>query len=212
MLIRLDEKATDTYDSQLDALKLMNTNFGVPNLYAILTGNVKASISAMPPLPESSIQIPLGLKANRDGTVVFRLKDLGGVFNGSTISLSDNITGIDQSLINGGYYSVLLPQGEYMNRFFLNVSSIPTGSEETQTEEQPFKIWYSDGHLKVEIYGGGSMKRDFLVTSLSGSRTMSFSVYEPGYHEFEAPGMNGMYIVTFVTKTQRVSQKIIITR
>ena len=64
MVIYFDEKAGKGFDSNLDALKLMNTDYTVPNLYALGTDGSKLSIDALPELRQDTIcSIPLGHKA-----------------------------------------------------------------------------------------------------------------------------------------------------
>ena len=76
MVIYFDEKAQTGFDTYLDALKLMNTDYNVPNLYASGTDGTKLSIDALPESQDSLRSIPLGLKTNIDGNIVFRIIDL----------------------------------------------------------------------------------------------------------------------------------------
>ena len=55
MVIYFDEKAQTGFDSYLDALKLMNTDYYVPNLYAFGADGTKLSIDALPENQDTSL-------------------------------------------------------------------------------------------------------------------------------------------------------------
>ena len=126
-VIYFDEKATPDFDSQLDALKLLNTDWAVSNLYTVNPDGTKLSISALPPVSDNLLQIPLGLKLNREGSIIFRIRDIDESLTGIRIYITDITAGIDQDLLPDKKYRVSLGTGEYDNRFFLNFSDIETG-------------------------------------------------------------------------------------
>ena len=69
MLVYIDDKATAEFDSDYDALKLFNTDLNVPNIFSVSPEDYRLSINGLPPLTDSYLRIPLGLKANTAGTV-----------------------------------------------------------------------------------------------------------------------------------------------
>ena len=56
LVIYFDEKATDNFDGQLDALKLMNTDYMVANFYTVGPDGKKLSISALPVITDTPVQ------------------------------------------------------------------------------------------------------------------------------------------------------------
>jgi hypothetical protein len=78
VVIYFDEKATDKFDGQLDALKLMNTDYMVANFYTVGSDGKKLSISALPVITDTLFRIPLGLSTNLDSKVLFRISTLEG--------------------------------------------------------------------------------------------------------------------------------------
>ena len=73
-VIYFDSSATQLFDKDLDALKLMNTDTLVPNLYSMTPDTKKLSINAVPfPSNEHRI-IPLGLRNSKRWMDNFRRK------------------------------------------------------------------------------------------------------------------------------------------
>ena len=210
-VIYFDENATEEFDSHLDGLKLMNTDLKVPNLYSINSTGTKLSVGARPIMKDDSCTIPLGLKLNRDGewTVIFRITDIDPSFSGMKIYISDTVAGVEQDLLGDKDYRITLAKGEYLNRFFLNMSSgttdindgVPSGSE-------MFSIYSSHGILKAEIKELIGNDGRLIVSNLTGQVLFIEEVSYTGYLEFNPGLKDGIYIVTYNTGTKRSSKKI----
>jgi hypothetical protein len=210
VVIYFDEKATAGFDSDLDALKLMNTDFMVPNLYAIGSDGSKLSISALPPLTDSLNAVPLGLKLNKDGDIIFRIKDIDETLAGLRIYLSDITAGVEQDLLPDKEYVVNLGTGEYTNRFFLNFSNITTAVDENTLQKDIFSVYSTKGMLKAEINYIEGQEGTLKIYNLLGQVIFNVSLYERGYHEFYPGIKNGIYIVNYSTGSKMSSKKIII--
>ena len=187
VVIYFDEKALNAFDGQLDALKLMNTDLKVPNLYAMSSDGKKLSISALPFSSDTLCEVPLGLKTNKTGTVIFRIRDIEGTFSEMGISLSDKVTGIDQDLLPDNEYSIYLDAGEYQNRFFLNLSNVSTGISGATTDNNLFNIYSSHGILKADIFSLPGENGILRLFNLTGQLIFIRNIYAPGYYEFN-PG------------------------
>ena len=210
VVIYFDEKATNEFDGQLDALKLMNTDFMVPNLYAIGSDGAKFSISALPIISDTLLRVPLGLNLNRDGNVIFKISTLEGNLGDMEIYFSDIVTGIKQNLLNDEQYEVNLDYGQYENRFFLDFRNILTGIPEYPIKDDLFKIYCSHGILKLEINTLAGADGTLMITNLTGQVLAVKNYFEPGYYELNPGLINGIYIVSFSSGKKRSSQKIFI--
>lgn len=210
VVIYFDEKATDLFDGQLDALKLMNTDFMVPNLYAVGSDGAKFSISALPIISDTLLRVPLGLKLNRDGNVIFKISTLEGDLTEMEIYFSDIETGMKQSLLHNDQYEVSLDYGQYENRFFLNFRNIWTGIPEYPLTDDLFNIYCSHGILKLEIITLPGADGTLMITNLTGQILVVKNYYEPGYYELNPGLKNGIYLVSFFSGQKRSSQKIFI--
>jgi hypothetical protein len=210
LVIYFDEKATDKFDGQLDALKLMNTDFMVPNLYAIGPDGVKLSISALPVFSDTLYKVPLGLKINIDGRIIFKIHDLEGNLADMEISISDIAAKTEQDLLSGKDYRLDLTTGQYENRFFLNFRNMGTGVTDYTAGNDLFSVYSSHGILKLKISSLPAAEGTLIITNLTGQVTLIKKYYEPGYYELNPGLKNGVYIVSFLSGTKRCSKKIFI--
>jgi hypothetical protein len=209
VVIYFDEQVAADFDNQLDALKLLNTDLSVANLYIVNPDGAQLSIKALQPVTDY-IQVPLGLKLNRDGIIAFRIRDIDESLTRSRIYLTDIATGIDQDLLPAGEYRVSLASGEYDNRFFLNFSNITTGVGETKTDNDLFSIYSSLGNLKAEINILEGERGNLKIYNLFGQIIYIVNIHEKGYHEF-SPGLKeGIYFIRYSTGLRMSSKKIFI--
>jgi hypothetical protein len=122
-VIYFDSSATQLFDKNLDALKLMNTDMLVPNFYTLTPDSQRLSISAIP-FPVDSIRwIPLGIKTAKDGWITFKASDMKLMPSDRYIYLIDSAAGINQDLKINPQYRIFLKAGEYEKRFSLAFSS-----------------------------------------------------------------------------------------
>ena len=209
-VVYFDNKATGEFDGQLDALKLLNTDIQVPNLYFITPSAVNLSIYALSPLLDNLYQIPLGLKINRQGSVIFKIRDIDSTFYKMKIYLTDLVAGTSQDILPGKEYKLYLPIGEYNTRFILNFSNMITDVPENIPSPDLFSIYYSQSvfHTKInKLQGtGGSLS----ICNLSGQTLYVMKVYDEGDHELYVALKDGVYLAVFVSGTTRLTKKIMI--
>lgn len=210
-VLYFSDNAAYEFDNGMDALKLLNTNLNVPNIYFPVPGDKKLSVNALPLSEFTSISIPVGLKVNRDGSIVFMLKDTGDEYTGVDISLSDLISGSDYDLRKGNSEPLLLTAGEYNNRFLLNLVSMTTGTGVNSQDGDIFNIYSSGGILKADInYHHVNGKGIIEIYSTTGQKVWLSEIYNAGYYEFN-PGLSaGLYIVSFKSGTIRSTKKLFI--
>lgn len=210
VVIYFDEKATDKFDGQLDALKLMNTDYMVPNLYTVGSDGVKLSISALPVISDTLYKVPLGLKINRDGRIIFKISSLEGNLADMEIYISDIVAKIDQDLLSDKDYRLDLKTGQYESRFFLNFGNIGTGIPDFTAGDDLFSVYCSHGILKLKINTLPAAEGTLLISNLTGQMPLIKKYYEPGYYELNPGLKNGVYIVSFLSGTKRCSKKVFI--
>jgi len=210
VVIYFAEKATDKFDGQLDALKLMNTDLMVTNLYTIGTDGVKLSISSLPVISDTLYKVPLGLRIYRDGDVIFKIGSMEGDLADMKIFISDIVANLNQELLPDKNYKVNLKEGQFDNRFFLNFRNIGTGITDYTTGDELFNIFCSHGILKLEINSLPGTDGTLMIYDLIGQILSVNKYYEPGYYEFMPGIKNGIYIVSFLSGTKRSSKKIYI--
>ena len=210
MVIYFNEKAAEEFDSNFDALKLMNTDLRVPNLYAISDDGKKLSINALPYYNDAHCTVPLGIKTNRAGNIVFKISHIDDELTRTGIYLSDMVTGAQQNMLIDKEYKVYLDVGEYTNRFFLFMTSVPTEIPEVTTENEPLNIFSSQGILKVEISLTPGEGGTLMISNLAGQAVFIKEINDSGYYEFRPDIKTGLYIITLTSGNKRISKKIII--
>ena len=208
-VIYFDSKATESMDGTLDALKLMNTDLNVPNLYSVSSDARKLSINALPYITSTPYQVPLGVKTYRNGTLVFSIKSIDESIASSGIYLYDAVTGINQDLLNGNTYSITLSAAEYLNRFYLTFGEIPTSIELPEIRTS-VNIYETKGMLRVETEFMTQGDAVLTLYSITGQPLVRKNFSVPGIYEFN-PGLNpGIYIAELKSNRERYTIKIII--
>lgn len=210
VVIYFDDKAGQGFDKDLDALKLYNTDYEVPSLYALGSDGSKLSIDALPPLTDTLCTIPLELSIENDGYVIFKLLYQDEELSNSGISILDKLTGQEQKLSDGGLYRVYLTYGEYSNRFYLNLRSSTTGVPEIPADSELFSVYCSHGILKSHFNLDEGQEGTFSIYNLAGQLLTIKKIYSPGYYEFNPGIQEGIYIAIFTTGNLRSSKKLFI--
>lgn len=210
MVIYFHDQATLSFDSDLDALKLLNTDFNVSNLYATVEGDKKLSINALPSDSESTLSIPLGVKTNRSGNLIFRINDIDNYFSATSIYLKDVEAETAHLLDSDSKYLVYIEQGEYHNRFFLEMMNLPTNINETKVPDPLFDIYSAHNLLKTNIYDVSGKEGILSVFNLTGQIVFKQIIRQPGYYEFNAPVLSGIYIINYTSGARTGSRKIFI--
>ncbi|MCU0409656.1 MAG: T9SS type A sorting domain-containing protein [Bacteroidales bacterium] len=206
-----DEKAGNDFDSRIEALKLFNTDLKVPNLFSLTADGRQLSIDAVCPGEDSDFTVPLGLKTNRAGAVTFSAEDIDGSFRGRRVFLLDKVTGIEKELKNHEEYNIALDQGEYLNRFFLNVyasSTVIPDSDAVQREE--FNVYCSKGIIVADFLTEYTGQGFLVITNTLGSGMLSFKIPQAGHYEFPHNLKTGIYLVTWQAGSKQVTRKLLI--
>ena len=204
--------ADGAFDKQLDALKLMNTHTGIPNLYAIATDTARLSIYALPDTFDSIETVPLGLTTAQDGWISFKATDIENMPPGLYVYLSDTKTGIQRDLQNAPPYRLYLASGEYKNRFFLNFSTKEPaqGGSSGTPSNGPLQTYSAGGTLFVNGNLNPGETGEVRVFDMQGQLVLrgeiSGSTYQPFYSNF-APGI---YLVNFSAPEGIQTKKVLI--
>lgn len=204
-----DEEATPAFDKEMDALKLMNTDARIPNLYVIASDKERLSIGAWPGLKDSTDNIPLGLVIPQAGWITFNATSIERIPYGRHIYLYDTKTGLSQDLQNNPEYRLYLDTGKYESRFFLTFGhkgSAPPSAGQNGI----FNVYYTGGSLYAQISEGPEEKCDVVIANILGQVLMRKQLSGNGKHELGSRFGNGIYFISFYTQHERVTKKILI--
>jgi hypothetical protein len=207
------DDATKSFNKKLDALKLMNSDSIIPNLFAVSTDAEKLSIHALTTPRDTIIAVPLGLVTQLAGWITFNAKDIKNIPAGTYIYLFDQETGVNHDLQKDPLYRLFLPSGDYENRFFLKFSTkeldAPTGNTNANAEGT-FNAYSTGGRLFVNGNLASGEKGNLTVINMLGQvicrQEISGNIYQPVRAAFSS----GIYVLNFSSPTKTQSKKIFI--
>ncbi len=210
-VIYFDEKGGDEFDGRVDALKLMNTDPLTPNLYSISDDGFKLSINALPAAFDSIQSIPLGLRIDRNGNIIFRSIALENLPDITNVYLHDRESGVYQKVNSEMTYNVPLQKGSYNTRFSLELVKGTTDLSNGTAETDILNIYSVNGRLIANIdLPEGSNKGTLIIYSISGQILFRQDIYSTGYNELNPGLKSGIYIVSFTVGNVRNVKKIFI--
>jgi hypothetical protein len=210
MVIYFDMKGGTGFDPDLDALKLMNTDYYMPNIYSEGTDGRKLSINALPELTDTICSIPLGLKINFDGNIIFRLIDVTEELSGKKIFINDKTSETEHDLSNKQEFKIFLKAGEHTGRFFLNLRSVATEIPDTREDDDLFSVYTSHGMIESYINTDKTGPGILSIYNLTGQVLFVKRIVESGHNEFSPGIKDGIYIVNFASENYSGSKKIFI--
>ena len=206
-----NDEATPGFNRKLDALKLLNTDSIVPNLFAISKDAQKLSINALPTLTDSLTTIPLGLITKKDGWINFNAKDIKDIPAGIHIYLYDKKAGIHHDLQKDSLYRVFLPAADYENRFFLQFSSKEPGTiANPAANGDGFAVYSANAKLFVNAQLPAGEKGIVTVVNTAGQVMYRQEIAGNGYQPLHTSLASGIYIVHFSGASKEQSKKIFV--
>jgi fibronectin-binding autotransporter adhesin len=206
LVIYFDETATSGFENELDAIKLNNTDPGVPNFYALSEEGQRLSIGAWP-TPEENCEILLGIKTDKPGILKFSLASAQNLKPGTGIFLKDKMSGIVQDFQRNPNYTVYLTEGDVQNRFALVFS-------DKDMSQEAFGNGSVDAYVQDEsIYVIVRLKDEQVNVSLhniAGQLLINRNYSGEGHHKLGPVPVPGVYVVTVFTGMGTVSKKILV--
>jgi hypothetical protein len=200
-------EATPNFDKRYDAIKLMNIDDQLPNLYSIAADKSKLVINGLSGMDAATV-IPLGIKTERDGTISFNLRDLENLPVNLHIYLRDTQTGINMDLQKDPVYTINLKKGIIENRFFLLFTAADGVIE---NNDNIFMAYGSGVDMFVKIKQVNEQPGTLLIHNILGQQISSTSISGNGEYKLEQLTSNLVYFVSFITSNSKHTVKIITT-
>lgn len=207
MVCYFKEGATTDFNRKMDALKLMNTYTGVPNLYTVAADTARMSIRALPyPIVDSTV-VAINLETAIDGRVTFRARDLVQLPDGLHVYLSDRKTGAIQDLRQEAIYRLFLPAGMYKDRFNL-VFTYQQLSGPANGAVDMLEAYDADGTIMVRSLLPSGQRGDLTIVSLSGQLLYRSELTDNNYHPVPLNAAAGIYIVALRAGHEVYAKKV----
>lgn len=207
LVIYSADEATSDFDKGFDAIKLMNIDNELPNLYSMAADTSKLVINALSGMDATTV-IPLGIKTERDGTVSFNLRDLENWPVNLNLYLTDAVTGINKNLQENPVYTVNLKKGITENRFSLRC--IP--ADGAPGSNGNVYIAFGSGqdmYLRIKLINEQS--GTLIIRNIIGQVISSTPISGNGDYKIEHLTSNLVYLASFITSNGNHTVKIIIT-
>jgi len=204
----LDDEASTGFNKNLDGLKLMNTNAGVPNLYVVSGDSQKLSIRAFTYPHDSLTVLPLGLKIQRSGSITFNAQDILLMPEELYIYLLDSENGTYHDLRQTQDYHLYLETGKYENRFFVVFSLKELNSNSVDNEI--FDVFVSRGQLFINTNIQTDENSTLVISNMLGLQMSSQQFKGNRSYKFNSFLSSGMYMVSLFANKGVHSKKIII--
>ena len=208
MVLYFDENSGMKFDKTVDALKMMNTDLLVPNIYILSADSREISIKSLPTPKDSITRIPLGINTLSDGWINFNAKDITQLPSNLQIYLADGETGITQDLRKMAEYRFFLKTGSYNQRFTL-VFSLSELKPTTAVVEKLFTFTPSASLLMVTMNLPFNAKGELFITNMNGQIIMRKEVTDQETVEINPASSSGLYILTVISGNRRTSEKIL---
>ncbi len=207
-VVYFDDMASTSFDQLFDALKLMNTDVTVPNLYAVTPQAERLSISAVPfPFVETS-KYPLGIKTEKSDWVLLSASDVENLPSGLHVYLSDEATGLIQDLQMNPEYRVHLNQGTVENRFTLLFSHVALINE--LPDKETFYAYISNQRLNVVVKLTSVTSAKLVISNVLGQVMYKDDNFTDGLHEINQSFPAGIFVLTLYSQAGISSTKIYI--
>ena len=210
VLIYFDDTATQSFDPNMDALKLMNTDINVPSLYVLSPDSRQLSISGMPFPVDSITRIPLGIKTAMDGWITFNMRDLKQMPSELHIYFLDGVTHTIQDLKLNPQYRAFVKMGINENRFALVFSQSELKSQPVVVESEKFTVTRSGGILMVNLNLSDNETGILQVINMQGQILLQKEAYRYESIALSSRFSSGMYVISLISGNKRYSKKIII--
>ncbi|NLR80211.1 hypothetical protein [Chitinophaga eiseniae] len=209
LVVYFDAAATPSFEKDMDALKLMNTDPTVPNMYTLSADNQHLSINAWPANPDSNTVIPIGLKTEKTGWITFNTIEMVRIPDGLHIYLKDEGTGKIEELLQDSKYRVYLEAGSYDRRFSLVFRK--DGEIISPASEPVFRAYFNGKTLYGYFDKVTGEKCHITIANLLGQVVWSKEVVGNGQqHVIGKQYSSGIYIISFHANDKVVSRKVFI--
>jgi|GEM_PF-4844194 len=210
MVIYWDNKTAKVFDPGFDALKIMNTDQSVPNLYGFSPDSQRVSIMALSNMDTSMQVIPLGLRLSNSGNMRFEVSDASGIPY-PYMYLYDAAFKKFYPLKQNAQIELPLTSGVYESRFSLLFSPKNLTNNHSNASSSWLWIAYSyQGEVYVKLDQNTGLSGQLKIYSIQGEVVWTGKLSGSGMHSFN-PGLQaGIYILSFSSSTATNTKKLFI--
>ncbi len=209
-IIRFVADATNDYDAQYDAFKLLAEDDAVPQIYSVLQADAsKMAINTLTPPGSNGVTVPLDFKASVDGTYKISVKELNFATDVSVVlkDLKDNIT---QDLRTTPDYSFTYTSGDPVNRFEIQFGAGITAVDNIENQELNVDIYSNENNIYIKTFDNNEYRYE--VYDIQGKVIQADKLTNKGLNTIELSTQQGIYIVKVISGNLEYKKKVAITK
>lgn len=207
-VVCFNEYSTPEFDGEFDALKLMNTDLSVPNLYFLTPQSVKTSINTIPNPIEDITKVPFGLRTEQGKWIVLKAPAIENLESGLRVYLADNSAGVVQDLGINPEYRFFADNITTDNRFALLFSK-----EELSLKPENGDSFYATFSNKILTIFPNISEQDeaqLMISNMLGQVLLKQSISGSVSTEIDQHFLTGIYVLSLHTHKGICSKKIFI--
>ena len=202
--------ASNQFEKELDAYKMMNTAAEVPSLYSITKHDEKLSINA---INSSEIQeIPLGIKSQRSGDMFIELAGIENIFPADYIYLKDKKNKVIQNLSEKPRYSFTSQKGENNDRFILIFSPEKLSEKDMILDFEQFSVYSVAGELLIKLNLDENSTGNIVLSNISGQILRKSSGKGKDLIKFSGIAAPGVYLISLELENERLTKKFLLNK
>ncbi len=210
MVLYFDPASSENFEKDKDALKLLNTNMNVPNIY-LLADERKLSINAIPYSENKERKLyPLGLKTERAGIIQIHLQEIKNLSENLKVYLIDKQKNKFVNLREGAY-QFQSEIAEYDSRFFLSFSPVVI-NEPGNVFSEPFSAIDRNHSIDIRMNLEHHEKGILQVNTINGQLIEVVDVQSGEDIKIEGIKSSGVYLVSFISDKRKFTKKVVIRR
>ncbi len=211
-LIMFDKEATEDFDSEFDAYKLLSTNDTISDIYTLLDEDTYLSINALNTdvltnLPNEGFIIPLGLTKGYSGLITLSAYSLENISESVYIYLYDIQENKYTNLRSSSYELFIDSQSD--NRFQLILSPTALKIDETKNLNNNILIYTykKTTFVKSDIFESNT--GNIHIYDITGKLIASKTTINSSVQEFYI-NEPGTYIIKVIINNYVVTQKVVV--
>jgi hypothetical protein len=208
-IIKFRDDATNSFDSQMDAHKLLNSS-ACPDIYTSIEGIEYAINNLNTELKE--ITLPLKLNAGTSGIHQLLASGLESFDVTDNILLEDKLLNQIQDLKQNPQYSFSLSTGDTTTRFYLHFKNTQTNIVNgiTPSQTEAVTIYPKGDYISVNFNNPSSSNANITIYTLDGELVSEFKNINTNSENYLPMygNTNSLYLVKVVLKDKVFAQKI----
>ncbi|WZL89016.1 PA14 domain-containing protein [Salinimicrobium sp. 3283s] len=207
-VIYFSQGGTPQFEKELDAQKLLNTAVNVPSFYSLTSKREKLSINAISRASIKTMEIPLGISAERSGEMIIELAETRNLFPSLHVYLKDMKKKVLRDLDRDPLYSFTSQKGQNNDQFILMFASEKLSPVQMELAMEDFTVYTKNEQVLVRLNLPNNAEGKVILSSMAGQvlQTKRGS----GKDVLTFSGMAaGIYLVTLETEQESQTKKVI---